>query len=365
MSISLFLNPYIFFLVKDGNLILWDYKNHSQFIIEQEHLVRILSRSANLTPHKITAIDEELLENGVLSKTPFIEPKWGWDELSKIFHVGTRKTNEYGTSPATREEWIDTYLDHCQAIASHQFNPYIHIEGEKTPLSPPNLDLLAASSFLNTLKNRFTCRNFDGQAIDEPLLSTILFTCFGLFHGPWEELRAIKAQELGYRKSSPSGGGLHPLEAFVVIKNVNGINPGIYHYNILSHALIKVNDAISDPDLIELLAGQYFVEGIAFGVFLVAYLEKIWWKYFHSRAYRVALLDAGHLSQTFLLTATAAKLLPWLTADFNDEKVSATLKVNGMTQIPLHFLAAGHGEKLGINPLMIKRAKQRKASSQS
>jgi SagB-type dehydrogenase family enzyme len=94
--------------------------------------------------------------------------------------------------------------------------------------------------------------------------------------------------------------------------------------------------------------GQPFGEGVAFGVFLVAYFDKIWWKYPHSRGYRVALLDAGHLSQTFQLVSTALGILTWMTANIHDVNISTLLKLDGVHEAPIHFLAGGYGQKSGV-----------------
>jgi SagB-type dehydrogenase family enzyme len=53
------------------------------------------------------------------------------------------------------------------------------------------------------------------------------------------------------------------------------------------------------------------------------------WKYPHSRAYRVALFDAGHLSQTVQLVATALGLRTWITAAFYDNELNDLLALDG------------------------------------
>ena len=43
-------------------------------------------------------------------------------------------------------------------------------------------------------------------------------------------------------------------------------------------------------------------------IFLVAYLERTMWKYSDSNAYRVVLIEAGHIGQNIMLAATQAGL---------------------------------------------------------
>ena len=51
---------------------------------------------------------------------------------------------------------------------------------------------------------------------------------------------------------------------------------------------------------------------------MTAVFPRTMWKYQHVRAYRVVLLDAGHLCQTFCLVATWLGLAPFCTAALKD-----------------------------------------------
>src|SRR5712691_8992762 len=59
---------------------------------------------------------------------------------------------------------------------------------------------------------------------------------------------------------------------------------------------------------------------------MTARFDRSFWKYrWHDRAYRVLLLDAGHLSQTFYLVCTELGLGPFVTAAVNDANVEERL----------------------------------------
>jgi hypothetical protein len=60
-------------------------------------------------------------------------------------------------------------------------------------------------------------------------------------------------------KTSPSGGARHPIEAYVLVRRVTGIRPGVYHYSVKRHALSAA--ACSAPDrVVSLLAHQPWVQ---------------------------------------------------------------------------------------------------------
>ncbi len=65
------------------------------------------------------------------------------------------------------------------------------------------------------------------------------------------------------------------------------------------------------------------------------------WKYPHPRAYRVVLLDAGHLGQTFCLTATRMGLAPFSTAALKDSLIEKDLGIDGISESVLYVTGFG------------------------
>ena len=41
-------------------------------------------------------------------------------------------------------------------------------------------------------------------------------------------------------KTSPSGGGCHSIEAYVAVRSVTGLAPGLYHYRPERHELVSL-----------------------------------------------------------------------------------------------------------------------------
>ncbi|WP_082717418.1 MULTISPECIES: nitroreductase family protein [Burkholderia] len=78
--------------------------------------------------------------------------------------------------------------------------------------------------------------------------------------------------------------------------------------------------------------------------------DKMWWKYPHSRAYRVALLDMGCLAQTFQLVTTGLGLKSWLTGYFLDREINRLLAVDEINESVLFFVGAGEGADTPFAP---------------
>ena len=343
LSDRLFISPYLFLLIRDGKLIIWDFKKHEQYELEPAYLERLLEISSGLQ-NEINDIDKNLLEAELLSPHA-IKVDWEWDVLSQIFHFGTSITTDVCINETlTPENFISEYLVFCEE--NYKDNTTINElnETEGIILPPPDLSILSSVDFLTILKNRKTCRSFIKNKISLLTLSTLLYTVFGDFHSSVENYKKYGYEKIGMRKTSPSGGGLHPTEAYLVVKDVGDLAEGIYYYSPTLHSLHWINNAdmLTNPGT--LFCGQYFSENISFGIFMTSRFDKIWGKYQHSRAYRIALFDVGHLSQTFQLVATALGLNTWLSGAFSDQKVNTLLGIADTPEQALFFVGAGIAE---------------------
>ena len=76
--------------------------------------------------------------------------------------------------------------------------------------------------------------------------------------------------------------------------------------------------------------------------FMTALLERSMWKYKSSHAYRVLLLDAGHLGQTFHLVCTALSLAPFTSAALDGEAIEQELGLDPAAEVALYAAATGH-----------------------
>ena len=58
----------------------------------------------------------------------------------------------------------------------------------------------------------------------------------------------------------------------------------------------------------------------------------------------MALVEAGHVSQTFQLVATALGLRTWLTGALADSQVEALLQLQNSAEEPLFFVGCGESD---------------------
>ncbi|MEB0044007.1 MULTISPECIES: SagB family peptide dehydrogenase [unclassified Pseudomonas] len=337
----MYINPHLFILPRTPSQIVWDYKNHKQFELNLEYTNRLAQLTCNpaLFDNNNT-IDTQFFNTGILTTSMPDTVEWGWDELSKIFHIGT-KNIPCEHIPENIHEWSRDYLDHCnEVLASPAPNARLARHSASELIALPAPCELPACHLVDALFRRKTCRTFTGEAMSLRDISTLLYLSLGYLKERENDVDDAVAAGLGARRSSPSGGGLNACEGFLYVQNVNCLEPGLYAYHPAEHALSFVNPLPGSP-LGQLLCGQHFINDLPAGLFISARFDKLWWKYEHSRAYRMAYVEAGHISQTFQLVATALGMSTWLTGALADDQVETLLQLDHSAEQPLFFVGCG------------------------
>jgi SagB-type dehydrogenase family enzyme len=144
-----------------------------------------------------------------------------------------------------------------------------------------------------------------------------------------------------FHKTSPSGGARHPGEVYLLPLRVAGLARGIYHYDGLRHRLSRLRSFGSVNRIVEYAAGQDFLANASALFIMTAVFPRVLWKYRFSRAYRIVLLDAGHLCQTFCLVATWLGLAPFCTAAFRDTALEKLIGVDGIRESAIYIAGVG------------------------
>lgn len=202
----------------------------------------------------------------------------------------------------------------------------------------PEVDV---STFDELLERRATCRNFDASAVlDLARFSCMLRRVLGAKAYP------IHADSIVLKRTSPSGGGLHPTEGYLLVQRVEGIAPGLYHYHPVENALEPLPQPAgfeAKTFVRQMVAAQHYFTEAAVLMALVTRFPRSFWKYRnHSKAYRVAVLDAGHLSQTLYLSATDLGLGAFITAAINEVEIEEAFGLDPLLESPIAVVGFGH-----------------------
>jgi SagB-type dehydrogenase family enzyme len=141
------------------------------------------------------------------------------------------------------------------------------------------------------------------------------------------------------RRPVPSAGALYPLEIYVVSVAVNGLERGIYHFNPFRLTLARLG-AFSWPEVQAALVDPGLLDCASALVVVTAVFTRSRFKY-GQRGYRFALLEAGHLVQNALLTATALGLPALPLGGFYDRRLDGLVGADGLDEATVHALVLG------------------------
>ncbi len=189
----------------------------------------------------------------------------------------------------------------------------------------------ADSALEALIRQRVTCRNWD---VARPLpagdFANTLYRTFAA--------RAV-SDEPGItvmKRAVPSAGGLHPTEAYLLVQNVEGIKPGLYHYHPIDHALEPLGELAPEDSqalALRIVAGQRHFMNAHVVIVLASRFRRTFWKYRnHAKAYRAVILDAGHLSQTLYLAAAERGLAAFITAAVNERDIEEIFGLEPMLE---------------------------------
>jgi SagB-type dehydrogenase family enzyme len=250
-----------------------------------------------------------------------------WLPAAGFFHFSTRDV-EFAKDPVAA-------FRHLQQRAKTQPMPRVgklYPGAHRVPLSADS----PAGDFPRILKERRTWRKFSAKPLPLAELATLLQLTFGV--QAWAEIPGLGRAPM---KTSPSGGSLHPIEAYVLARNVKGLRPGIYYYDAKRLNLVWLRHGISRKSLEIMVGHQWWFAETPFLVLMTAVIGRPQWKYDYPRVYRAVLLEAGHLCQTFCLTATWLRLAPFCTIALADTKWEKILGIDGVRESLIYAAGAG------------------------
>jgi SagB-type dehydrogenase family enzyme len=128
---------------------------------------------------------------------------------------------------------------------------------------------------------------------------------------------------------------------YVLALRVDDLPRGIYHYAADRHHLERLKSGATARQVLAYLPTQSWFTGAAALLIMTAVFPRTQWRYKSPRAYRVVLAEAGHLCQTFCLTATWLGLAPFCTMALADTRIEKDLGIDGVTESVLYVAGVG------------------------
>ncbi len=193
-------------------------------------------------------------------------------------------------------------------------------ERDSIPLPPPRFD--SDYSVEQALLNRRSVRDYSNEALSQQELAQLLWACQGISKIETWKLGRKDAQ-FSYR-TAPSAGALYPLEVYVLVKRVDGLDAGLYCYRpgpgIDNHALEQRQKGDRSAELARAAQGQRAVTKAAANIIIGGIIDRTAAKY-GDRARRYVLIEVGHAAENLCLQAPGLGIGAVPIGAFSDDKL--------------------------------------------
>ncbi len=194
----------------------------------------------------------------------------------------------------------------------------------KTEIKLPLPQKKSSVSVEEALVKRRSVREYKDEALTLEEISQLLWAACGITSG-WGG------------RTAPSGGALYPLEIYLVVGKVKGLETGVYHYRPRGHFLTNIVQGDKRFALFNAGLWQSPIKNAPVSLVICAEYPRTTQKY-GERGRRYVLIEVGHVGQNIYLQAETLGLATVAIGAFSDEIVK---KVLGIKEEPLYIMPVG------------------------
>ena len=221
-----------------------------------------------------------------------------------------------------------------EGICESEYTQLTRIEGSPVVYILPPYSTSGDVSVEQALASRRSRRNFQDRAISAEQLSQILWAAYGVtYPAPHPRFR-------GGLRTTPSAGATFPLEVYVIVGNVEGIEPGVYRYISGNHTLEQVIIGDVREQVGEAAVGQTWAGVAPVALFYSAIFSRTT-NFYGERGIRYVYMEVGHSAQNVHLQAEALGLGTVVIAAFFDDMMIEILNLPE-DEVPLYLMPVGY-----------------------
>ena len=321
------------FWFDDDRIVVTNYRQGSMFRCSAEWAVILAKTTSPVSREELfgmlrsrgvrdcEAIVDRFVQRGVLLETgthsevvdTSWRQSWKWGPVAGLFHYATKNV-PWATLEQEEEIFRQIADEEAESVAPLWEN---HSQSDDSIRLPK----ASTRSFLALAARRVTCREFNGDNIPLDGLAACLYAGVG-FRGSLDLPQGRLPLKL-----TPSGGARNPFECYLLVRVVEGLEPGIYHYSGPDHSLRRETEK-RVPKFSTVLSNQEWSDDASAVILLVARLERVMQMYRKPSAYSNVLIEAGHIAQNIILAATESGIgsapVIALDHDLAEEIVGAT-----------------------------------------
>lgn len=194
-------------------------------------------------------------------------------------------------------------------------------------------------SFDEVINKRRSHRDFSALPINLENLSNLLHHSNGV-----TETKTFEDRTTWQLRTTPSGGALFPIEIYIAVQNVEGLESGIYLFNPLKNCIYQLqkmdNESINKTLTRSMPGLEDTYKNSAITVMLASFMPRIRFKY-KERAYRFALMEIGHIAQNLILSAEFEELGAICIGGFMDDVLNKLINADGVDRSVQYCVAIG------------------------
>jgi len=255
--------------------------------------------------------------------------------------------------PKTKRELLKAYewanfeqfsTDQQQGLPRPDIQKPVPPGAQLIDLVPPDQFTIGDSSVVDVIRQRKSHRYFKPDAMNLEELSFLLWATQGMRD------KSIEGGLTYLWRNVPSGGNRHPMETYLSIHNVDGIEAGLYRYLPIEPKLVQER---LDPDIPEMVnqgsrdqnsgtnqEPYYFIKEAAVVFIWTALPYRSEWRY-HRAAAKLTALDAGHICQNLYIAAGAIGCGTCAVGAYDQAKMNSLVEVDGEDEFVIYMAPVG------------------------
>lgn len=206
-------------------------------------------------------------------------------------------------------------------------------EEDRIPLSRDFSGLDLKNDLVSLLRDRRSARIYTQERMTLEELSFLLWATQGI--------KKIRGKRYATLRTVPCGGARHEFETYLLVRKVDGLVPGAYHYLPMEHALEFLRPMEDVESVIsETLCEQTWAckANVVFYWTMVPYRAE--WRY-GIYAHRVAMIDVGHVGQNLYLGCTGLGLGTCAIGAFYDPACNEAFELDGVEEYVVYTAPVG------------------------
>ena len=232
------------------------------------------------------------------------------------------------------EEWQHSDTDQRKQVRAPELEKACPSEAKLIPLPDPETLTVGQMPLSEAIRLRKSQRKYTREALTLEELAFFLWATQGVretgrYSGNPYILRTV-----------PSAGARHPFETYLVVNRVEGLEPGLYHYQSMEHELcfLGMEDGLVERAHRGCYDQYVKTSAVTFIWTVIPYRTE--WRYSIVSPKLIA-LDAGHVCQNLYLACAATGTGTCAIGAYDQEAMDEVLGLDGEDEFVVYVATVG------------------------